>query len=159
MKKKHDNSCLTLSRRTLIAWSVPTVTTVALPAHAQTSMCSNTPVMTATAPSKCSGSPPIGQAVLQIMSDGADPLGSNIEITAISFSGEAATDTLLLPSLPMTVSDSSAIEIEWTGNASDATSCLPLSTIIFAVSYRCPGASMDAISNFNMTVVLADAIP
>jgi len=142
-------------RRKLLSWTPPLISAVVLPVHAQTSACMGAPIMTATTASKCSGAPPIGEAVVTIFSDSAE----QIEIRAIMVSGDSASDTITLPALPADVIDSVGIDIQWTGPASDATSCLPTSSINFEVSYGCVDGSMDEIINFDLTTVLAAAIP
>ncbi len=148
-----------LSRRKLLCWTPPLVAAVMLPAHAQTSVCISAPVMRAAVASKCSGSPPIGQAVVTVFSDGADPADDQIEIRSIVVSGTTVDDTLNLPALPANVINSLGVDIEWTGPASDAVTCLPTSDISFAVTYGCAASSMDETANFDLITGLADAIP
>lgn len=148
-----------ITRRSLLKWAPPVAAAVSLPAHAQMSVCISTLNMTASVPSKCAGSPPVGNAVLQITSDGADPVNPELEIVSIAISGAAATDVVVLPALPATVSATTSADIDWTGNASDALTCLPLSTILFDVTFRCVGSSSTMNQSFNLTTVLADAIP
>lgn len=161
-KTKARKSSLLVSRRTILGWSTPTLTAITLPIHAQTSpapmptICSSAPVMTASVPSKCSGMPAVGQAVLSINSGVASEA---FEITAITISGSSTSDVITLPTLPAQVSSATAIDITWTGNASDATTCLPLSTIMFQVVYSCVGNNTISMVNFNLTEILADAIP
>ena len=146
-------------RRKLLIWTPPLIATVVLPVHAQTSACTSAPIMTAAVESKCSGSPPIGQAVVTIFSDAADSANDRIEIRSIVVSGDSSDDTINLPSLPADVIDSVGIDIQWTGPASDATTCLPTSTISFEVSYGCVAGSMNQMITFDLTTVLAAAIP
>lgn len=154
--KKHNNrSSVAISRRALMAWTVPTVTAIALPSHAQTSFCGSVPVMTATVPSKCSGTPPVGDAIITLASGGADLL----DIISINVQGALATDTLTLPSLPAQVSNTASLDLRWVGNGSDAVTCLPLSSITFEVTYRCSVNVTNETANFSLTTILAAALP
>lgn len=150
-----DSSSIALTRRSLLVWSVPTVSTVVLPAHAQTSFCGSAPVMAATAPSKCSGTSPVGDAIIALTSNGADLL----DIISINVQGALASDTITLPALPVQVSNTSGVDVRWVGNASDAVSCLPLSTINFEVTYRCSVNVTTQTADFSLTTILAAALP
>lgn len=149
---------LRFSRRSLLTWTTPIVVAIALPVHAQTSVCGSAPIMTAATPSKCSGSPPLGQAVLTITSDGADSVNDKIEISAINVIGAASSDSFTIPGLPVDIVALVGVDIQWSGNASDAVTCLPTSSITFEVIYRCGEANSDSTIVFDMTAVLADAI-
>ena len=148
-----------ISRRGLLKWAPPTVAMVALPVHAQTSICTSLLVAEATAPSKCSGTPPVGQAVIRLTSDAMDPNNPDLDILSITVNGAAASDTVTFPSLPMSVTDTLGLDISWTGNGSDALTCLPLSTITFDITYRCSLSSITMVQSFDLTTLLADAIP
>ncbi len=148
-----------VTRRLLLKWTTPMVASVVLPSHAQMSACTSMLTMAAPAPSKCSGSPPVGSAILQVMSDATDPSSPLLEIIAIDVNGAAATDTITLPTLPASVSDSVGADIEWSGNASDALTCLPLSTISFDITYQCVGSATTMMQSFDLLTVLADALP
>lgn len=142
-------------RRKLMCWTPPLITAVMLPVHAQTSACVQSPVMSAAVESKCSGTPPVAQAVVTILSNAVD----QIEIRSIVVSGASGSDTITLPTLPANVTNTVGIDIQWTGPATDATTCLPTSTITFAVSYGCASGSMDQMITFDLTTVLVAAIP
>ena len=146
-----------ITRRGLLIWTTPVVAAIALPVHAQTSTCFTAPTLTATVPSKCAGDPPVGQAVLTLLSDAADPSNDSLEIRSITVNGAAASDTIVLPTLPANVIASVGIDIEWSGSASDAVTCLPLSTITFEVVYGCGTSGADTSITFDMTTVLAAA--
>ncbi len=160
MIEKNDKiSSVNSLRRRLLMWSAPSVAMVVLPAHADLSNCSAGPLLEASVASKCSGSPPVGQAILTLVSDGMDPLGANsLVISAINVGGAAAGDTLTLPSLPVTIDTTSSAEIEWSGDASDALTCLPLSPIEIEVVFNCEGVSIDMTASFNLVEVLAAAV-
>jgi len=155
--KKNNHSFLpALSRRKLMAWSVPTVSSIVLPAHAQTSVCNSVPLLSASSPSKCSGVPPVGEASLSLISSGSDVL----EIISIAVQGASATDTVTLPMmLPSQIMNTVGLDIRWVGDATDATTCLPLSDITFEVGYRCAGNLTIETANFNLTDILVDALP
>lgn len=158
MSKNKRNELNTL-RRKLLLWTPPAVAVVALPAHAQMSMCGSAPTLVANVASKCSGVPPIGQAILTLASDGADPADAVLQVSAITVTGDASSDMFTLPSLPASISDTSTVDIEWSGEASDATTCLPLSTITIEITYTCQAAVSDMSAMFDLTEILADAIP
>jgi len=147
-----------VSRRTLLTWSAPVITAVALPAHAQTSACTSMAEVIVTSSSKCSGSPPVGEALLEVVSDGADVLNDELEIRSINVVGAVSTDTVTLPPLPSTVTASAGAEISWIGNASDSVSCLPISSINFEIVFGCVGSSVDQTVTVDLTTLLADAI-
>ena len=146
-----------ISRRQLMVWTTPLVAAITLPAHAQTSTCFSAPVLTATVPSKCAGDPPVGQAIMTLFSDAADPTNDSLEVRSITVNGAASTDTVTLPSLPANIIDTVGIDIEWSGNASDAVTCLPTSPITFDVVYGCGTSGGDTMISFDMTTVLAEA--
>ncbi len=147
------------SRRQVLRWSTPVLMSVTLPAHAQTSTCVSRLTMAAATASKCSGVPPIGDGLVTLNSDGADPVGPNLQITAINVNGAAATDSIVLPALPIQVSTTTGADIQWRGSASDALTCLPISSITFDVTYRCTGTLLSITQSFDLTTVLANAIP
>ena len=95
---------LSTTRRQLVAWSVPVVACVTLPAHAQTSVSTNcstivTPELVVTVAPKCSGNPPIAQATLELRLVGAD----DVIITDIVFTSPDANASLMgLPVFPAT---------------------------------------------------------
>lgn len=159
MKKMNSSDQTNIARRKVLVWTPPLVAMVALPAHAQTSMCGSSPVVVANVASKCSGNPPIGQAVLTISSDAADAAVPAIEITAINAVGGSADDSFTVPTLPATVSDTVTIDVEWTGPATDATTCLPLADVTLEVTYSCDGVVSEFTAEFDVTAILTDAIP
>lgn len=148
-----------VSRREILQWTPPLAVAISLPAHAQMSTCLSTLNMVAPAPSKCSGAPPVGSALLRLTSDSADPVNPDIEIVNIAVNGAAATDTVTLPSLPTTVSDTTGADISWSGSAIDAVSCLPLSGISFDITFRCSGTVTTMNQSFDLLTVLTDALP
>jgi len=159
MNKSQNSVELNTLRRKVLIWTPPAVAAIALPAHAQTSMCGSAPTMEASVASKCSGDPPVGQAVLSLTSDGADPADAVLQVRAINITGAAASDTITLPAFPASISDTAGVDIEWTGDASDAVTCLPTSTISIEVIYTCQPADSDMIATFDLTEILSDAIP
>jgi len=146
-----------LSRRKLLAWTPPVVASVALPAHAQMSICGSTPFLEVAVPAKCSGMPPVGNTVLTLLSNENDPLNPFIDIISITVRGDSTRDTITLPSLPANISGSIGLDIEWEGDSTDATTCLPISSIELDVEYQC-GDSMPATVSFNLTTVLSTAL-
>lgn len=156
-------------RRRLLIWGAPTIVAISIPAHAQTSpgppppppeptFCGSAPVMEATVASKCSGDPPVGQAVVTIFSDAADASDVQLEIRSVTINGAADTDSFMIPSLPANVIDTIGLEIEWSGNATDATTCLPTSAITIDVVYSCATGSEDQSISFNFTDVLSAVV-
>lgn len=157
--KMNRSDLSNIARRKLLVWTPPLVAMVALPTHAQTSMCGSGPVVIANVASKCSGSPPIGQAVLTIISNVADADVPAIEIIAINAVGGSTDDTFNVPALPATVTDIDTIDVEWSGPATDATTCLPLVDITLQVTYSCDGVMSEFTEEFDVTAILTDAIP
>lgn len=152
-----------LSRRQLLQWSTPAITAVTLPAHAQMSpddlpveACSaEPPLLTVLAPSKCSGNPPVGTAVIEITS-GSEV---DVEITAISVTtSDPKSDISSIPDVPFMVSETSGETVTYIGPASDAVACLPLADVTLTIEYRCedePPKSME----YDITQLLVDAVP
>lgn len=157
MKTKFERKAANPMRRKLLKWTPPVITAVVLPTHAQTSVCESMPVLTATVAAKCSGSPLVSQAVITIFSDAADASEVELDILAVNFSGLGASDTFSVPSLPMSVIDTVGLDIEWSGEATDAVTCLPMSNITIDISYSCSSAPMEQVVSFNLTEVLAAA--
>ncbi len=144
-------------RRKLLTWTPPLISTVVIPAHAQMSVCGSMPVLSANTASKCAGDPPVGQVFVTLLSDAIDPADVDLTIIDIAIMGASADDVIVLPTLPAQISDVAGIEIEWSGPATDAITCLPLSTIRFDITYSCNSASDQTVGS-NLTDVLADAI-
>jgi len=172
------SDCL-IQRRSLLKWSTPMIAAVALPAHAQTTAppgppppdpdpdpepgsfdCGSTPVLEAQEAAKCVGDNPVlGDVILTLYSDGADP--DNVEINIVSVSHNAGAEhtlTIELASLPATVSDTGGVQIGWVGEASDLQTCLPTPDVTITVTYSC-GASAEATVDFSLADVVAQAIP
>jgi len=150
------NRRIDLDKRNLVKWIPPVVMSLALPAHATTSMpCPSTLVANAPVPSKCSGpaNALVGQASITIVSD-SEP----IEIASISHNAPG-TDTITFPVLPAAVSSSSGIDVGWQGPGSDALTCLPINTITLTVTYNCGPGTQNATASVNVTSVLAAALP
>ncbi len=152
---------LKLSRRQLLQWSTPAITAVTLPRHAQASMdiveaCSaEPPVLTVLAPSKCSGNPPVGTAVIEITS-GSEV---DVEITAISVTtSDPKSDISSIPDTPFTVTETSGETVTYIGPASDAVACLPLADVTLTIEYRCEDESPES-ENYDITQLLVDAVP
>lgn len=160
MTMKTDKALnINVMRRRIIEWTTPGIAMVVLPAHADMSNCSAGPLLTASVPSKCSGDPPVGQAILSLISDGLDPLGANtLVISAINITGAGVGDTITLPVLPTIIDSTTGVDIEWTGDASDALTCLPLSPILFEVVYNCEGVSIEMSATFSLIDILAAAV-
>lgn len=160
--KRDDQLVLDSDKRTQLKWVAPIVMGVVLPVHAQATtttttlepVCTASPVMETTVPSKCAtvaGSDEIaGQATVTLSSD-SEP----IEIVSISHNGGSE---IQLPGLPATVTSGAGVNIVWTGPGSDGTTCLPITQITFTVTYTCNGASSQ-MATFNLTELLAAAIP
>ncbi|MDB4512034.1 hypothetical protein N9060_01090 [Arenicella sp.] len=159
IKKTVTVSSIDVMRRRLLQWTTPAIAMVVLPAHAQISNCSASPLLEATVASKCAGDPPVGQAVLTLISDGLDLNGANtLVVSAINVTGTGAGDTITLPSFPATIDATSGVDIEWTGDASDALTCLPLSPIEFEVVYNCESVEIEMTIVFSLIEVLAAAV-
>lgn len=158
MNKKRNAIALNVDRRKVLMWTPPVVAAVVLPAHAQTSMCGSAPSMVASVASKCSGTPPVGQAVLTLTSDGADAADAVLQVSAINITGTSSTDVFTLPALPVNITPMVGVDIDWTGPASDAVTCLPTSTITLDVVYTCQSAVSEMMVSFDFTQLLSDAI-
>lgn len=163
-----DLAC-SASRRKLLKWSAPTVAAVTLPAHGQMSpidppppppagpmTCASSPVLVATAPSKCSGSNPvIGEILLNLQSDGVTD--EAIDIQSISHdAGSNQTISILATSLPAQITTTQVVQIGWVGDASDPTNCMPVQNITISVAYSC-GASEQSTIDFSLAEVIANA--
>ncbi len=146
-------------RRRLLTWTAPAVAAIALPAHAQTSPGNTMPSLITTVPSKCSGVPPVGEAVLNLNSNAANPMNPTVEVINIMINGASPSDSFVLPSLPVTVAATPGVEIQWSGGASDAVTCLPLSPITIDVTYVDPVTLLSQTITFDLTTVLSAAIP
>jgi len=150
------NSERGISRRSLLKWSTPVVASIVLPVHANTSQCVNAmPVLTVTSTPKCAGTPPVGTAVISIASSMS---GCPVTIKAItSTTNDDKSDITNLPPFPVNVDTSDSVTFEWTGPASDPTSCLPLAQIDLTVQYCCDdGPTLEA--DFDLTALLVDSV-
>lgn len=143
-----------LGKRGFFKWVPPVVVTVLLPTHA-TEPCAAGITAKAMVPSKCAGQPPFGQAPVAIYSD---TVGVDVKIQSISHNAPG-TDTITLPAFPATASTTTGVGIVWEGPASDAITCLPLSTITITVNYTCGEDPKEKARSFNLNQVLASAIP
>jgi len=149
-------SPLTFSRRSLLKWSAPVVTSVALPAHAATSACVDAvPVLSVVSSPKCSGTPPIGTAVISIASSLADCPLTIKSITSVT--NDDKSDITNLPALPIDVDTTDAVVFEWTGPASDAVSCLPLAQIDVTIEYCCENGPT-VQETFDLPQLLVDSV-
>ena len=128
-------------RRQLLAWSTPTIVAIALPVHAQMSICPDgPPLLNVLVAPKCSGSPPIGTAELQLLA----PSATTITLMNISTSSNDPNSTLAVnESLPRDITQSINTTITWEGPASDAQSCLPLAELMVMVEYQCSDGEIE----------------
>lgn len=157
MKIDHNQSYRSISRRSLLKWTTPAVAAVTLPVHAQTSFCTSAIVVASvSSPSKCSGNPPVGNAVISLVSD--TPM-VDVVIDSITVTGAGADDSVSFASLPQTVSDMVGLDVTWQGPASDAQTCLPLSTISLSIGFSCEGDPAENELVIELTPLLASAIP
>ena len=143
-----------INRRELLAWSAPVITSIAIPAHAVTSGCPPPPVLNVLSNPKCAGSPPIGQAVIEILA----PVDCELEIVSFSFTSDDPNSELnSLPTLPALVDDMNGITFSWIGPAGDAITCLPLAQINAVIEYSCTDGST-LLESFDITKLLVDSI-
>lgn len=163
---------VSISRRNLLKWTTPTVAFVTLPAHAQTTeveppmpepepqQCGSSPVLLAQEASKCVGSAPVlGDIILTLASDGADPEYLEIDILSVTHNaGEEHSLTLSLSSLPATISDTGGIEIGWVGEASDLQTCLPTPDVTISVDYACGGSETSQME-FSLLTTVSSVTP
>jgi len=150
--KSMSNKKLQLSRRQLLVWTTPALTSVALPAHAQTTVCPAPPIVNVLAAPKCSGNPPVGTAVFEIVAiDGTPVTLKNIEFTTT----DPKSDLSSLPATPVDITDTASETFTWIGPASDALSCLPLAQITMTISYCCEGGDI-LTETYNITELLID---
>jgi len=150
-------SITTISRRSLLKWSTPVIASIALPAHAATSVCVDAvPVLSVISSPKCAGTPAIGTAVISIMSSLADcPLTIK---SLTSMTDDDKSDITNLPALPIDVDTSDSVVFEWTGPASDPTSCLPLAQVDVTIEYCCEdGPTLQVV--FDLTELLVNSLP
>lgn len=144
------------NKRRLLVWSAPVVAAISLPAHAQTSCTATAPELVVVSFPKCSGSPPLGQAVLELRIGGADDL----IITNIDFTTDDIGTTLTgIPIFPATITSTAPISLTWMGPASDAISCAPTSQSSMTVSFACSETSPVQTVDFDVDAILLASIP
>ena len=157
MKKKNESKP-GLNRRELLFWSAPVITMVALPAHAQMSQpraCAGPPILNVVAQPKCSGDPPIGTAVIEIL--GPDEF--DMELKDIQFTTTDSKSSLSsLPTLPVIITDISGVTFTWLGPATDGVTCLPLASIEVTIDYCCEDGQI-LTETYDLTQLLIDSIP
>jgi len=144
-----------ITRRSLLAWSTPTIAAITLPAHANTSDCMDAmPVLTVTSSPKCSGTPPVGTAVISITSS---MTGCPVTIKSISSTtDDDKSDIGNLPDLPIDADSSDTVTFEWNGPASDSASCLPLAQVDVTIEYCCDNGPTFT-EMFDLTDLLLDS--
>lgn len=143
-----------IDRRQLLKWSTPVVVSIALPVHAQTSCMAAVPILTATAP-KCSGSPPIGLAELEVRSSDAVP----IVIKDIRYTSTDPNSSIGgLGLFPITVTQDAGESFNWMGPAGDATACLPTAALTITIEYCCDGGPT-LTEDYDLITVLVAAEP
>jgi hypothetical protein len=156
---KHE---IKFSRRQLLKWTTPSVVAITLPVHAQTSpmpepeVCMPSPPdLSVLAAPKCSGNPPVGTAVIEILS------ANDFAITVtdiIVTSNDPKSDISSIPSLPFDVTDVDGETVTWIGPASDGISCLPLAQVSIEIFYNCDGGETQS-ETYDITQLLVDSIP
>jgi len=145
-----------ISRRSVLKWSAPTIVAVSLPVHAQMSVCTEAmPRIEVSAAPKCSGEPPVGEAVLTLFSD--TPM-VDVVIQSITVSGDGSEDSVTFMSLPATATDLVGVDVSWTGPASDAQTCLPISGIQITVEYTCLQRAETSTVVFDVSQELASSV-
>jgi len=139
-------------RRHVLVWTAPTVAAISLPTHAQMSpmACAAPPVVSVPVTPKCAGDPPIGTAQLEIFA----PNGEVMNLLGITVTTSDSASTLTLPSLPASLSETSALVVTWDGPASDAVSCLPLAEITMELEYACTD-EISVFETYDVTALLA----
>ena len=139
MRNKQENINITKRSETVdkfkrnhLKWMPPLAMAVVLPTHAQTSpACSAKPIATGSTPTCKLLQALEGNGTMSILSD-----SDSLEIVSISHNAPS-TDTITLPAVPATVTNSSGILVVWKGPALDAATCLPINDITITVTYNC----------------------
>ena len=146
------NKEMNTTRRQLLAWSTPVIASVALPVHAQMSICpEGPPEMSVMVAPKCSGSAPIGTAVLELLAPGA----TTITVMDITTTSSDVNSTLTVnEALPRDISQSTSTTITWEGPASDAVSCLPLAELMVTVEFQCNDGMIE-MQTYDVLALLA----
>jgi len=150
-KNMLNNKKINSKRRQLLAWFTPTVVALALPVHAQMSICpEGPPEMSVMVLPKCSGSPPVGSAVLELLAPGSSTI-TVMDITTTT--GDPASTLTVNEALPRDITQSTNVTITWDGPAGAGVSCLPSTELMVTVEFQCNGGDME-MATYNVLDLL-----